>query len=114
MSIFSLLKLAASTGFFAAIILGTGWWMGAVFMAILRGRARRCPRCNSNRTRWSMVRVVERFLPAFALPRRCESCQFRFYAAHSVNYVRRDRARAAAMAAPKPARTLVPAQGDLA
>jgi hypothetical protein len=105
-----LAELALLATFLAAAM----WWCAAVCMGVLRGRARRCPRCDCSRTRWSMVRSPEKFLPAFVMPRRCESCQYRFYAAHSVNYVRRARARAGAMGVRQPVGTFVPvsAQGD--
>ena len=86
-------------------------WLGVVLMAMRRGRARRCPRCHCDRTRWSMLQLRDKILPAFVMPRRCESCQNRFYAAHSVNYVRRARLKAASasLPAPRPAGGLVTA-----
>lgn len=82
-----LLEVAAAVPVLACFC----YWAAATLMATVRGRARRCPRCDCARTRWSRVRFGEQLLPAFVMPRRCESCHNRFFAARSVNYARRSR-----------------------
>lgn len=106
------------------VLVGFFHWLMAVTLTLMRGRARRCPRCDSGRTRWSMQTFKDKILPAFVMPRRCESCQTRFYTGHSVNYVRRSRTAGAtapmyrptpALPSARPVRSLVPAtlQGNL-
>lgn len=80
-------------------------WLAAVAVTLIRGRARKCPRC-LGRTRWSRVRIHELVLPAFVLPRRCESCHARFYAARPAKCVHTHAAR---FGRPEPAPGFVPA-----
>lgn len=104
-----LLELAAAVPVLACFCYG----LAATLMATVRGRARRCPRCDCTRTRWSRVRLGEQCLPAFVLPRRCESCHYRFFAARSVNYARRP-GTAPALPANVPQRNPAPGFGAAA
>jgi hypothetical protein len=64
-------------------------WIGAVVLALLRGEPARCPKCRSRKIRPSWPRFIDKFLPIFILPRRCESCRRRFYAVQSIDYTGR-------------------------
>jgi hypothetical protein len=66
-------------------------WLAATIGALARGPGSRCPGCLSKRTRRSQPRTSDTFFPAFLRPYRCENCKIRFFALHSVNYVRRAR-----------------------
>jgi len=64
-------------------------WLLFSIAVILRGPVRRCPKCGAKRIRHSWPRRADLLLPAFIVPRRCESCCTRFYNLESVNYLRR-------------------------
>jgi hypothetical protein len=61
-------------------------WMFYTIVVIARGPSRYCPKCGGNRTRRSARRALDRFLPAFIAPRRCEVCRVRFHYLKSVSY----------------------------
>ncbi len=74
-------------------------WVSALASGIMRGPVTKCPLCRSERTRWSKLRVLDLLLPSFVMPRRCDACEYRFYTAHSVNYVQRAKSTAASESA---------------
>jgi len=63
--------------------------ISVTFVAVVRGRVSKCPRCGSERIRPALPRAIERFLPQFVLAQRCESCANRFYSGFSVDYTKR-------------------------
>ena len=63
-------------------------WLFYSMVVIARGPSRSCPKCGGTRTRRSGRRRLDRFLPAFIAPRRCEICRVRFHNLKSVNYRR--------------------------
>ena len=61
-------------------------FLGFTLIALVRGRASKCPKCESKRIRPAWPLIVDKLLPLFVLAQRCESCGKRFYAGHSVDY----------------------------
>lgn len=61
-------------------------WLFFNIVVIARGPSRCCPKCGGKRTRRAGRRELDRFLPAFISPRRCEVCRVRFYNLKSVDY----------------------------
>ena len=55
-------------------------WSFVLLTAHLRGIPSSCPSCFSHRVRPSWPQLVERFLPRFVCPYRCEACKRRFFA----------------------------------
>jgi hypothetical protein len=64
-------------------------WLMYGMVVISRGRLLRCPKCGAKRIRRTSRRWVDKLLPAFIAPRRCEVCRKRFHHLKSVNYVGR-------------------------
>ncbi len=61
------------------LIIQLVWMLVVMMMALVRGPLSSCPRCMSKRTRRSVPRLSDKLYLAFLLPRRCESCKYRFY-----------------------------------
>ncbi len=55
-------------------------WLAVVLTARRRGIRDKCPSCTSNRIRPSWPKLMEKALPRFVCPYRCEACQKRFFA----------------------------------
>ena len=61
-------------------------YFAIIVTVMARGRRSKCPKCYARRTRHAVVFLIDRPMPAFISPRRCENCKARYYSAHSVNY----------------------------
>jgi hypothetical protein len=70
-----------------------------MILALVRGPVSSCPKCLSKRTRRSMSRLSDKLFPALMVPRRCESCKYRFYSRPSAGHTRRAKASRALVAA---------------
>jgi hypothetical protein len=71
----------------SALVLTISAWLMFNMVVIARGSLRHCPKCAGRRILSTSRRWVDKLLPAFIAPRRCEVCRKRFHQLKSVNYL---------------------------
>jgi hypothetical protein len=62
-------------------------WLMFSMVVIARGGMRHCPKCGGRRIVSTSRHWVDKLLPAFIAPRRCEVCRKRFHQLKSVSYL---------------------------
>ncbi len=71
------------------VIVPMVWISAVLIVAAMRGPISSCPKCLSKRTRRSRMRPSDKLFLELVLPRRCESCKYRFYSRPSAEHTHR-------------------------
>jgi hypothetical protein len=69
------------------ILIALAGWLSVIALGLIRGKVSKCPRCFSKGIRPSWPRALDKILPPFIIPYRCDPCKNRFYARRSEHFV---------------------------
>jgi hypothetical protein len=62
-------------------------WLSVIAIGLIRGKVSKCPRCLNKAIRPSWRGTLDKTLPSFIVPYRCDPCKHRFYARRSDDFI---------------------------